>query len=194
VTGGAQDLGRRDVFSRMPHTEVLLSPILSPTPPCFRSPSRPCCSCRACWPPNDADEEREAGGEHWAVTGRRYWYCAGLSMALGWSSWPSTTGSAPRRRTGICTRVSTPSPRRRPLTDDQRTINVLHAGTRALAERGNSLLEDDVQGAAPGQPLPLTHRRHHRCRPRPAAPPARPHHMISKEGRPLLGMAQCAKP
>jgi hypothetical protein len=29
----------------------------------------------------------------------------------------------------------------RPLTDDQRTINALHAGTRALAERGNALLK-----------------------------------------------------
>jgi DDE superfamily endonuclease len=29
----------------------------------------------------------------------------------------------------------------RPLTDDERTVNVLHAATRALAERGNSLLK-----------------------------------------------------
>ena len=29
----------------------------------------------------------------------------------------------------------------RPLTDDERTINALHAATRALAERGNSLLK-----------------------------------------------------
>src|SRR4051794_29678670 len=29
----------------------------------------------------------------------------------------------------------------RPLTDDQRTVNALHAATRALAERGNSLLK-----------------------------------------------------
>src|SRR3954470_8354087 len=29
----------------------------------------------------------------------------------------------------------------RPLTDDQRTINALHAATRALAERGNALLK-----------------------------------------------------
>jgi hypothetical protein len=29
----------------------------------------------------------------------------------------------------------------RPLTDDQRTVNALHAVTRALAERGNSLLK-----------------------------------------------------
>jgi DDE superfamily endonuclease len=28
-----------------------------------------------------------------------------------------------------------------PLTDDERTINALHAGTRALAERGNALLK-----------------------------------------------------
>src|SRR4051794_3550199 len=29
----------------------------------------------------------------------------------------------------------------RPLTDDERTVNALHAATRALAERGNSLLK-----------------------------------------------------
>jgi hypothetical protein len=28
-----------------------------------------------------------------------------------------------------------------PLTDDQRTVNLLHAATRAPAERGNSLLQ-----------------------------------------------------
>jgi len=29
----------------------------------------------------------------------------------------------------------------RPLSDDERTVNALHAATRALAERGNSLLK-----------------------------------------------------
>src|SRR4051812_9446185 len=29
----------------------------------------------------------------------------------------------------------------RPLSDDERTVNALHAGTRALAERGNALLK-----------------------------------------------------
>ena len=29
----------------------------------------------------------------------------------------------------------------RPLTDDQRTVNALHAATRALAERGTALLK-----------------------------------------------------
>jgi hypothetical protein len=33
----------------------------------------------------------------------------------------------------------------RPLTADQRTINALHAATRALAERGNSLLKTTVK-------------------------------------------------
>ena len=39
--------------------------------------------------------------------------------------------------------VTTPIKRAadRPLTDDQRTVNTLHAATRALAERGNSLLK-----------------------------------------------------
>jgi hypothetical protein len=29
--------------------------ILSPAPPCSRSPRRPCGSCRRCWPPSGAD-------------------------------------------------------------------------------------------------------------------------------------------
>jgi hypothetical protein len=48
--------------------------------------------------------------------------------------------------------------------------------------------QDQLQGAMPGQPLPLAHRRDHRRRPRPA-PPAQPHRMINTEGKPLLGMA-----
>src|SRR4051794_4749381 len=36
----------------MSTTEVLRWLILSPTPPYFPFPRRPCCSCPACWPPN----------------------------------------------------------------------------------------------------------------------------------------------
>jgi hypothetical protein len=39
--------------------------------------------------------------------------------------------------------------------------------------------QDDIQGAAPGQPLPLAHRRDHRRRPRSASSPAWPDHMIT---------------
>src|SRR4051794_35113426 len=94
----------------MSTTEVLRCLILSPTPPSFRSARRPCCSCRGCWPPNDAVAELAHAGARWAATGRRSWCCAGSVMALGWPSWPPTTGSAARRPTGICTRASTPSP------------------------------------------------------------------------------------
>src|SRR3954447_58453 len=51
--------------------------------------------------------------------------------------------------------------------------------------------QDHLQGAAPGQSLPLADRRDHRRRPRPAPPPPRPHHMINKHGKLLLGMVQC---
>src|SRR3712207_489968 len=60
--------------------EVLLCPILSSTPPCFRSPRRPCCSYPACWPPTAVAAAPAAGGGRWAATGRRCWCCAGLSM------------------------------------------------------------------------------------------------------------------
>jgi hypothetical protein len=43
------------------------------------------------------------------------------------------------------------------LTDDQRTVNLLHAATRARPLAA----QDHLQGAAPGQPMPLAHRRHH---------------------------------
>jgi hypothetical protein len=112
---GTQDLGRRDVLPQMSsRTEVLLCPILSATPPCSRSGRPPCCSCPACSPPSAVAEAREADGGRWAASGRRYWCCAGFSMAPGWPSWPRTTESAARRPTGICTRPSTPSPRPRP--------------------------------------------------------------------------------
>jgi hypothetical protein len=42
-------------------------------------------------------------------------------------------------RAALTTPVKTPAGRR--LTDDQRTVNLLHAATRAPAERGNSLLK-----------------------------------------------------
>ena len=32
-----------------------------------------------------------------------------------------------------------------PLTDDQRTVNLLYAATRAPAERGNSLLKTNIK-------------------------------------------------
>src|SRR5947209_5989666 len=91
--GEAQDPGRRDVFSRMSTTEVLRCLILSPTPPSFRSARRPCCSCRGCWPPNDAVAGLAHAGARWAAIGRRSWCCAGFSMAPGWPSRPPTTGS-----------------------------------------------------------------------------------------------------
>ena len=42
-------------------------------------------------------------------------------------------------RAALTTPIKHPSGRR--LTDDQRTVNLLHAATRAPAERGNSLLK-----------------------------------------------------
>src|SRR3954451_10669058 len=66
---------------------------LSATPPCSRSGRPPCCSCPACSPPSAVAEAREADGGRWAASGRRYWCCAGFSMAPGWPSWPPTTGS-----------------------------------------------------------------------------------------------------
>jgi hypothetical protein len=77
----------------------------------------------------------------------------------------------------------------RPQTDDQRTINGLHAATRALAERGNSLLKTTFKAL----------RRVSLCPWRIGAitaaalvpPPSRPrpHHMINGHAKPSLGMA-----
>src|SRR4051794_9335694 len=64
--------------------EVLLCPILSPTPPCFRSMRPPCSSCRRCWPPTGANAAPGPSVERWAVTGRRCWSCVGSLMAPGW--------------------------------------------------------------------------------------------------------------
>ena len=75
-----------------------------------------------------------------------------------------------------------------PLTDDQRTVNLLHAATRALAERGTSLLKTTFKalrrvslcpGASARSPPP----------PSPTPLPARPNHVINTEGKPLLGTA-----
>jgi hypothetical protein len=61
-----------------------------------------------------------------------------------------------------------------PLTDDQRTVNLLHAATRAPAERGNSLLKTTFKalrrislcpwriGAITAAALVLLHREHGR--------------------------------
>src|SRR3954468_18391478 len=61
-----------------------------------------------------------------------------------------------------------------PLTDDQRTVNLLHAATRAPAERGNSLLKTSFKalprvslcpwriGAIPAAALVLLHHMHDR--------------------------------
>jgi hypothetical protein len=68
-------------------------------------------------------------------------------------------------------------PADRPLTADQRTVNALHAATRALAERGNSLLKTTFKalkalrrislcpwriGAVTAAALVLLHREHGR--------------------------------
>src|SRR3954447_18693349 len=109
--GQTQDPGRRDVLSQMSTTEVLPCPILSSTPPCSPHPIRPCCSCPACWPPNDAVAALVEADARWAAIGRRCYSCAGSSTAPGWPSWPSTMRSAPRPPTAICTRASTFWPR-----------------------------------------------------------------------------------
>ena len=75
------------------------------------------------------------------------------------------------------------------LTDDQRTVNLLHAATPGPGRARQLAAQDVLQGAAPGQPLPLAHRRDHRRRPRAAAPPARPHHVINGPAEPLPGKA-----
>ena len=61
-----------------------------------------------------------------------------------------------------------------PLTDDQRTVNLLHAATRAPAERGNSLLKTTFKalrrvslcpwriGAITAAALVLLHQQHDR--------------------------------
>jgi hypothetical protein len=78
------------------------------------------------------------------------------------------------------------------LTVEQRTINALHSATRALAERGNSLLKTHLQRPASGHPVPVADRRDHRRGAGPAAPRTRPHHMIIlPRSRSLLGKAHC---
>ena len=62
----------------------------------------------------------------------------------------------------------------RPLSDDERTVNALHTGTRALAERGNALLKTTFKtlrrvslcrwriGAITAAALVLLHHQHNR--------------------------------
>jgi hypothetical protein len=76
-----------------------------------------------------------------------------------------------------------------PLTDDQRAVNLLHAATRASAERGNALFKTTFKALRRVSLCPWPHRRDHRRRPRPAPSPARPDHMITDQAKPLLGMA-----
>jgi hypothetical protein len=51
--------------------EALPCPILSPTPPRFRLPRRPCSSCRPYRPPNDGTEVPARAGERSDGSGRR---------------------------------------------------------------------------------------------------------------------------
>jgi hypothetical protein len=76
-----------------------------------------------------------------------------------------------------------------PLTDDQRTVNLLHAATRAPADAATPCSRH-LRSAAPGQPLPLAHRRDDRRRPGPPPSRARPDDMITDLTQPLLGKAQ----
>src|SRR3954465_5171204 len=103
----------------MSTTEVLRCRIVLPTPPYFRSARRPCCSCRRCWPPNDAAAARARAGGRWAATGRRGW-CA---LVLRW----------------FCD-----GPRLAPLAADNRigrstAYRYLHEGIDVLAARAPGL-------------------------------------------------------
>ena len=64
--------------------------------------------------------------------------------------------------------IKTPAERR--LTADERTINLLHAATRAPAEQGNSLLKTSCKALRRVSLCPVAHRCDHRHRPRPPAP------------------------
>jgi hypothetical protein len=55
-------------------------------------------------------------------------------------------------RTALTTPVKQPAGRR--LTDDQRTVNLLHAAVRAPAERGNSLLQTTLKALRRVSPCP----------------------------------------
>jgi hypothetical protein len=75
----------------------------------------------------------------------------------------------------------------RRLTDDQCTVNLLHAATRAPAERGNSLLKTTFKALRRNQPLLLAHGRDHSRRTASAPSPARPNDLITAPGRPVTG-------
>ncbi len=83
------------------------------TPPCLRSPRRPCSSCGCCQPPTGVDVVFARAVARWAATARRRWCCASFLTAPGRPGWPPTTGSAPRRPTVSCTRASTLWPLKR---------------------------------------------------------------------------------
>jgi hypothetical protein len=86
-------------------------------------------------------------------------------------------------RGALTTPIKTITGRR--LTDNQRTVNCYPRPGRTWELPA----QDHLQGATPGQPVPLAHRRDHRRRFGPAPPSARPHHMINAPTQPLLGMA-----
>ena len=65
------------------------------------------------------------------------------------------------------------------LSAEQRTINARRSATRALAERGNSLLKITFKVAAPSHSVPVADRHHHRRRTRSVAPRARPDDLIN---------------
>ncbi len=80
-----------------------------------------------------------------------------------------------------------------PLTDDERTVNLLHAATRAPAERGNSLLKTTVKALRRVSLCPCVWRDHRR-RPHSAPPPARPDPMITDQVGLLLRMTEVFSP
>jgi hypothetical protein len=113
MTGGAQDPGRRDVFSQMsttrgpavsdPVTYTAVLPVAEETV-LFVSGLLAAERRRR----GTRGRRRALGCYRQAVLVLRW-----FSTAPGWPSWPPTTGSAARRPTGICTRASTSSPRPR---------------------------------------------------------------------------------
>jgi hypothetical protein len=55
-------------------------------------------------------------------------------------------------RTALTTPIKQPAGRR--LTDDQRTVNLLHAAVRTQAERGNALLKTTLKALRRVSPCP----------------------------------------
>src|SRR5204862_435711 len=114
-------------------TEVLPCPILSPTPPCSPHPMRPCCSCRPCWPPNGepiGPPPVRPGRDHAAPCLRAH---AEVLPAL--AEWTDETHAVlgDLGYEGEQAALTTPVKKAtgRPLSDDERTVNALHAATRA---------------------------------------------------------------